>query len=51
MKKFILITTVVLSAGALSSATNTTKENKEKFVIAPVNSLTTGFKRDLGSAD
>jgi len=50
MKKFILITTVVLSAGALSSATNK-NESKQKFVIAPVNSLTTGFKRDLGSAD
>ncbi|WEA02679.1 hypothetical protein [Mucilaginibacter sp. SJ] len=50
MKKFILITTVVLSAGALSSATNK-NENKPKMVVAPVNSLTTGFKRDLGSAD
>ncbi|WP_162996919.1 hypothetical protein [Mucilaginibacter kameinonensis] len=50
MKKFILITTVVLSAGALSSTTSK-NESKEKFVIAPVNSLTTGFKRDLGSAD
>jgi hypothetical protein len=50
MKKFILIATVVFSAGALSSATNK-NENKEKLVITQVNSLTTGFKRDLGSAD
>ncbi|MFC0517143.1 hypothetical protein ACFFGT_23235 [Mucilaginibacter angelicae] len=50
MKKFILIATVALSAGALSSATNK-NENKEKPVITQVNSLTTGFKRDLGSAD
>ncbi|QTE37872.1 hypothetical protein J3L18_02035 [Mucilaginibacter gossypii] len=49
MKKFILIA-IALSAGALSSATNK-NDNKTKMVIAPVNSLTTGFKRDLGSAD
>jgi hypothetical protein len=51
MKKFILIATVAISAGALSSATNNKKENKEQPVITQVNSLTTGFKRDLGSAD
>ncbi len=50
MKKFILIAAVALSAGALTSAT-TKKENKQQLVAAQVNSLTTGFKRDLGSAD
>ncbi|AYL94778.1 hypothetical protein HYN43_005455 [Mucilaginibacter celer] len=50
MKKFILIAAVALSAGALSSATNK-KENNEQIPVAKINSLASGFKRDLGSAD
>jgi hypothetical protein len=50
MKKFIIIAAVALSAGALTSATNK-KESKEQPEIAQVNSLSSGFKRDLGSAD
>ncbi|WP_162996324.1 hypothetical protein [Mucilaginibacter celer] len=47
MKKIITITLAVLFTGTISSC----KKESVKAEIADTHSFTTGYKRDLGSAD
>lgn len=47
MKKIITITLAVIFSGAISSC----KKESVKTDLADVHSFTTGYKRDLGSAD